>query len=418
MGVAVKRASATPGPADVPPASPGDSGPTPGTVTAASLPEMAAALAARVTAAVSRATGPGALLPSVAAVLQLPAMSTPLPVPPAGVVDGVVAGAVPPAPPPVEQLTAAQQQQAAAVAAELERRRVEREKRRQEKERRRHEKETRRQRKLMARASAAADTNIKKALLERQRISEGLVGTIVGEGEVDIEEMKLLEEAMQEVPEMDDEAGGGDDSAATPSPGSRKRRKASSVVLDVKPLPPAGRGILVSAGFRDKPLKAAITDRKSVKFADGVQPGEGTSPSGGEDLPSPPPPPRKLPKEKRFKKKKKKKKVKVKIIRHLNIEEVVEDDDDEDDDCSPPPPPPGSPPPPPAYPYPAYLAAGYAYPYTVVPGVEALSTAADRATVSGVSAVVAPATPSPTAVYSSVAAAAAYRPGPVPPATP
>lgn len=52
--------------------------------------------------------------------------------------------------------------------------------------------------------------------------------------------------------------------------------------------------------------------RKTVKFADGVQPGEGTSPSAGEDLPSPPPPPRaKIPKEKRFKKKKKKKKIKV-----------------------------------------------------------------------------------------------------------
>ncbi|XP_049770362.1 uncharacterized protein LOC126109383 [Schistocerca cancellata] len=365
------------------------------------------------------------LLPSVAAVLQLPMMSTSLPAPPAGAVDGTT-GFVAPAP-PVEQLSAAQQQQAAAVAAELERRRIERERRRQEKERRRQEKEKRRQRKLMARASAAADTNIKKALLERQRISEGLVGTIVGEGEVDIEEMKLLEEAMQEVPEMDDEAGGGEDASATPSPGSRKRRKTSSVLLEVKPLPPAGRGILVSPGFRDKPLKTAMADRKSVKFADGVQPGEGTSPSGGEDLPSPPPPPRKLPKEKRFKKKKKKKKVKVKIIRHLNVEEVVEEDDDEDDDSSPPPPPPGSPPPPPAYPYPAYLAAGYAYPYAVVPGVEAPSAAsvignADRTIAGGASAAVAPRTPSPTTVYSSaavaVAASTAYRPASVPPATP
>ena len=31
--------------------------------------------------------------------------------------------------------------------------------------------------------------------------------------------------------------------------------------------------------------------KKSVKFADGIKPGEGTSPSGGEgDMPSPPPP--------------------------------------------------------------------------------------------------------------------------------
>lgn len=54
--------------------------------------------------------------------------------------------------------------------------------------------------------------------------------------------------------------------------------------------------------------------RKIVKFADGICPGEGTSPSGGEDLPSPPPPPKKLPKEKRYQKKlknKNKKKIKV-----------------------------------------------------------------------------------------------------------
>ena len=58
---------------------------------------------------------------------------------------------------------------------------------------------------------------------------------------------------------------------------------------------------------REKPISAENEGRKSVTFADGVRPGEGTSPLAGEDLPSPPPPPRKLPKEKRFKKKKKKK---------------------------------------------------------------------------------------------------------------
>lgn len=32
-------------------------------------------------------------------------------------------------------------------------------------------------------------------------------------------------------------------------------------------------------------------NKKSVQFADGIKPGEGTSPSGGEgDMPSPPPP--------------------------------------------------------------------------------------------------------------------------------
>lgn len=76
------------------------------------------------------------------------------------------------------------------------------------------------------------------------------------------------------------------------------------------------KGILVSHGFKaanqeDMPDREI---RKIVKFADGVCPGEGTSPSGGEDLPSPPPPPKKLPKEKRYQKKlknKNKKKIKV-----------------------------------------------------------------------------------------------------------
>jgi hypothetical protein len=67
---------------------------------------------------------------------------------------------------------------------------------------------------------------------------------------------------------------------------------------------------------RDKSVSGESEGRKSVKFADGVRPGEGTSPSAGEDLPSPPPPPRKLPKEKRFKKKKKKK---IKVMVCLKI---------------------------------------------------------------------------------------------------
>lgn len=88
--------------------------------------------------------------------------------------------------------------------------------------------------------------------------------------------------------------------------------------------------------------------RKSVQFADGIKPGEGTSPSGGEELSSPPPFPRKLPKEKRYKKiklpkKPKKKKIKVKVVKKVQsveIDEVVDDDDN----LPPPSPPPGSPP--------------------------------------------------------------------------
>lgn len=65
--------------------------------------------------------------------------------------------------------------------------------------------------------------------------------------------------------------------------------------------------------FLDSSLKTE-RERKSVQFADGIRPGEGTSPSGGEELSSPPPQSETLMKPKKHKKsvkKKKKKKVKV-----------------------------------------------------------------------------------------------------------
>lgn len=76
-----------------------------------------------------------------------------------------------------------------------------------------------------------------------------------------------------------------------------------------------------------------------------MRPGEGTSPSGGEELSSPPP---NIRKEKRFKKlkipkKSKKKKIKVKVVKR--VQNLEADDDDEEDNLPPPPPPPGSPPP-------------------------------------------------------------------------
>lgn len=60
-------------------------------------------------------------------------------------------------------------------------------------------------------------------------------------------------------------------------------------------------------------VEEIVKVQKTVKFADGIKPGEGTSPSGGEELPSPPPPKRKLPKEQRYKKTKLKTKKKVKV---------------------------------------------------------------------------------------------------------
>lgn len=57
---------------------------------------------------------------------------------------------------------------------------------------------------------------------------------------------------------------------------------------------------------------------KAVKFADGILPGEGTSPSGGEEIHSPPPPTAKATKTKE-KKLRKKRKVKVKIIKQVDV---------------------------------------------------------------------------------------------------
>ncbi|KAJ8675771.1 hypothetical protein QAD02_011557 [Eretmocerus hayati] len=135
-----------------------------------------------------------------------------------------------------------------------------------------------------------------------------------------------------------------------------------------------------SASRAEEAARVLILTRtkKSVQFADGIKPGEGTSPSGGEgDMPSPPPPEsnsskdedslditkklrtRKIrKKQKRTKPQKSKKKIKVKIItlkkpKLSPVPALGLDDSDEDDDRSPPPPPPGSPPPP--HMWPSYL---------------------------------------------------------------
>ncbi|XP_078050476.1 uncharacterized protein LOC144476982 isoform X2 [Augochlora pura] len=137
----------------------------------------------------------------------------------------------------------------------------------------------------------------------------------------------------------------------------------------------------VQVKTKSKSLKLIMgkqRSKKSVQFADGIKPGEGTSPSGGEgDMPSPPPPTavtsrdgvrevrrsssRKSRKqEKRSRPPKTKKKVKVKIIklkkpRVTPLTAMMMDDSDELDDRSPPPPPAGSPPPP--HLWPSYLSA-------------------------------------------------------------
>ncbi|XP_066258358.1 microtubule-associated protein futsch-like isoform X2 [Euwallacea similis] len=190
--------------------------------------------------------------------------------------------------------------------AEREMRRLEREIRREAKEKRRKEKEKIRQAKMKAKT----ESMIKRALeLEEDEEDDSVEFNVLGEQPVQWPPLSLVVAHKE-----------------------------------------AGKGILVNRQDRD--LEEIVEKRpKYVQFADGIRPGEGTSPSAGEDLTSPPPPQRKLPKEKRFtkvllgnksKKKKMKKKVKVKVIKRLSS---PMDDSDSEDNLPPPSPPPGSPPP-------------------------------------------------------------------------
>ncbi|XP_017770970.1 PREDICTED: uncharacterized protein LOC108558539 isoform X2 [Nicrophorus vespilloides] len=183
--------------------------------------------------------------------------------------------------------------------AEREKRRLEREKRRKEKERKRIEREKRKQLKIKQKT----EEMIKKAL--------------------SIETPVTLNDDEEE-PQM-------------------QWPPVSSLLASSSKT--TGKGILIrgkeTEEYSERP-------KKGVKFADGIIPGEGTSPSGGEELSSPPPIVERS-KEKRFTKTKKpkirhpKKKIKVQIVRKRKRES---DEEDEDGLPLPPPsPPPGSPPP-------------------------------------------------------------------------
>ncbi|CAG9836801.1 unnamed protein product [Diabrotica balteata] len=175
---------------------------------------------------------------------------------------------------------------------EREKRRKEREERRQEKENRRREKEKRRQIKMKQKT----ENMIKKAL------------------QLEVDSQDIKEPGMGELP--------------TQWPpihlsGSSKDSLNKSILV---------RGV-----------RSSRSRRKVVQFADGVRPGEGTSPSAGEELSSLSP--KVLPKEKRYTKTKmrlkhNKKKVKVKIIKPTD-----QNEENDEDNLPPPSPPPGSPPP-------------------------------------------------------------------------
>uniref|UniRef100_A0A6P7GVE1 Titin-like n=1 Tax=Diabrotica virgifera virgifera TaxID=50390 RepID=A0A6P7GVE1_DIAVI len=196
---------------------------------------------------------------------------------------------------PIEKPSAetTMKQKIAERRTERDKRRKEREERRQEKENRRREKEKRRQIKMKQKT----ENMIKKAL------------------QLEVDSQDIKDSGMDELP------------AQWPPihlSGSSKDSLNKSILV---------RGI-----------RSSKSKRKVVQFADGVRPGEGTSPSAGEELTASLST-KVLPKEKRYTKTKmrlkhNKKKVKVKIIKPTDQTE-----ESDEDNLPPPSPPPGSPPP-------------------------------------------------------------------------
>ncbi|CAH0564931.1 unnamed protein product [Brassicogethes aeneus] len=211
------------------------------------------------------------------------------------------AAQIQPPPLPLEETSAAEKSSIEDVMklknaerrAEREKRRQERERRRKEKEKRRKEKEKQKQIKMKLRT----ENLIKKALQREEEEEEEYL-----EGE-------------------DDEPA----SWLTAPP---------SVVFDSTR--EAERSAMLHRG--DCAAGDCESGKKRVRFADGVCPGEGTSPSGGEELSSPPPTPVKRLKKTKVPKKVKKKKIRVKVVKR-------QDESEEEDNLPPPSPPPGSPPP-------------------------------------------------------------------------
>lgn len=154
----------------------------------------------------------------------------------------------------------------------------------------------------------------------------------------------MLKKKLAQANEADNEANACGAEAVDNESGELNAPKAAVV------LPSPDKGILI--GLKDT-IVLTTTKKKSVSFADGIRPGEGTSPSGGEEHPLSPPPLIRKPVKKR-----KKRKVKVRIIRIDSSNSKEEES--EEDELSPPPPPPGTPPP---EAYIEYTASGrYLYP--------------------------------------------------------
>ncbi|CAG2064153.1 unnamed protein product, partial [Timema podura] len=74
--------------------------------------------------------------------------------------------------------------------------------------------------------------------------------------------MRLIEEAMAEVPEEEEEEEE-EEPLDTATPTRHLKKKGTQVHVEVTPLPPAGKGILVSPGFRylQELLHSRVGDR-------------------------------------------------------------------------------------------------------------------------------------------------------------
>nr|CAD7261811.1 unnamed protein product [Timema shepardi] len=106
------------------------------------------------------------------------------------------------------------------LAAEAERRREEREKRRQDKERKKQEKEKRRQKKI----KMATENIIKKALQQEAEILDDST-------DINLEEMRLIEEAMAEVPEEEEEEEEEEQPLDTATPTRHFKKKGTQVKI-------------------------------------------------------------------------------------------------------------------------------------------------------------------------------------------
>ncbi|XP_018022855.1 uncharacterized protein LOC108678870 [Hyalella azteca] len=309
-----------------------------------------AAAAAAAAAAGSPSANPSAVAQLISLLQQTagraPATSAiPVPAPP-----------LPPAQPSVEELQLQQEEllkqerQAELLKQQQQHARKLRKERR---ERRRLEREARREARRTAEEQRTADqqqqqdSDDDEATIREAMSEEPNLGSPVAEYELEAEAEEARAESLRQAEEA-----------------MEKR------LQKYMPAPAPDRGILMSPNYRIR----GVSSGKNVRFADGVLPGEGTSPSGGEEIHSPPPPPSeeqdngdgtsgvRPPREKKLRKKNKPRTRVIKVFEGMNEEDAL---------SASPPPPPTSPPPGCT---PIFLYPGYAHYTLSEPGTAVLYT--------------------------------------------